>query len=249
MSIKFSPAALIFVFLFGMCMSAPAGNSYEDLDKRIVEAYNANPKRTAEVYAHSMEMIEKSRRDGGREAGEWRAKAEKMVALACFYETTLAVQDNDCLAAFIWAKRGLANGASRGEIGGINIKDVNDFLINAAKELEAYEAVKKADFGKTKLIIADYRKTPPAVNREDGNKSVADPQNNLRHQLVAGPQTGAQGQLYVVVMANGSDVKIFYCPGKGWKADTWQPFSTDAYYKSWQEAAEHLAGSKQGENK
>ncbi len=248
MSIKFSPGVLISVFLFCLCLSAPADSCYEDLDKCLVEAYNANPKRTADVYACSMEMIEKSRRDGGHEAGEWRAKAEKMVTLACFYETTLAVQNNDFLTAFIWAKRGLANGASRGEIGGVNIKEVNDFLINAIKELEADEAVKKADFGKTKLVIADYRKTPPATNREDSNKSVADPKNNLQYQLVAGPQTD-NGQLFVVVRANGSDVKIFNYPGKGWKADTWQPFAADVFYKSWQEAAEQLAGGKQGENK
>ncbi len=249
MTIKFSPAMLISVLLFCLCAAVSADSSFEDLDKCIVEAYNANPKRTAEVYACSMEMIEKSRRAGGHEAGEWRSKAEKMVTLACFYETTLAVQNNDFLTAFIWTKRGLTNGASHGEIGGINIKEVHEFLMNATRELEADEAVKKADFGKTRLVIADYRKTPPAVNREDSSKSVADPKNNLQYQLVAGPQTDDQRQLYVVVRVNGSDMKIFNFPGKGWKADTWQPFSTDTYYKSWQEAAEHLSGGKQGENK
>lgn len=249
MSIKFSPAMIISAFLFCLCASILAESSYEDLDKCIVEAYNATPKRTAEVYAGSMEIIEKSRRSGGHEAGEWRSKAERMVTLACFYETTLAVQNNDYLTAFIWAQRGLSNGASSGEIGGISIKDVHEFLMNATKELEADETVKKADFGKTRLIIADYRKTPPSASREERSKSVADPKGILQYQLVAGPQTDDQRQLYVVVRANGSDVKIFNNPGKGWKADTWQPFSTDIYYKSWQEAAEHLAGSKQGANK
>ena len=238
------------VLLFCLCQLALAGGgSYEDLDKCIVDSYNANPKRTAEVYACSMEMIEKSRRDGGHDAKEWRTKAEKMVTLACFYETTQAVQNSDSLTAFIWAQRGLANGASGGEIGGINIKEVHEFLMNASRELEVNEAVKKADFGKTKLIIADYRKTPPAVNREDSGKSVADPKGNLQYQLLAGPQTDDQKQLYVVVRVNGSDIKIFNYPGKGWKADTWQPFSSDTYYKSWQEAAEKQTGDRQAENK
>lgn len=236
------------VLLFCLCLTALAGgSSYEDLDKSIVDSYNANPKRTAEVYACSMEMIEKSRRDGGHDAKEWRTKAEKMVTLACFYETTQAVQNNDSLTAFIWAQRGLANGASNGEIGGINIKEVHEFLTNATRELEANEAVKKADFGKTKLIIADYRKAPPAASREESVKSVADPKGNLQYQLLAGPLTDDQKQLYVVVRVNGSDIKIFNYPGKGWKADTWQPFSSDTYYKSWQEAAERLTGK--GENK
>ena len=247
MSVKFSPGILGSVLLFCLCISAAADSSYEDLDKCIVEAYNANPKRTAEVYTCSMEMIEKSRRDGGHEAKEWRSKAEKMVTLACFYETTVAVQNNDFLTAFIWSQRGLTNGASSGEIGGINIKEVHEFLINATKELEANEAVKKAEFGKTKLIIADYRKTPPAASREESSKSVADPRGNLQYQLVAGPLTDDQKQLYVVVRSSGSDIKIFNYPGRGWKADTWQPFSADTYYKSWQEAAEHLAGK--GEKK
>jgi hypothetical protein len=226
-----------------------ADGSYENLDKAIVEAYNANPKRTADVYAFSMEMIEKSRRDGGHEADEWRGKAEKMVTLACFHETTLAIRNNDQLAAFIWAKRGLA-GASRGEIGGISIKEVHEFLVQALRELEAFEAVKKADFGKTKLIIADYRKTPPVASQATGSSaSVADPKNQFSYQLVAGPIVDAEGMVHVVVMFNRSNIKIFNYPGKGWKADTWQPFSTEKYFKSWQEAMEQLAGSKQEGNK
>ncbi|MHB9139151.1 MAG: hypothetical protein ACYC4Q_07090 [Victivallaceae bacterium] len=227
-----------------------ADGSYENLDKAIVEAYNANPKRTADVYAFSMEMIEKSRRDGGHEAEEWRDKAEKMVTLACFHETTLAIRNNDHLAAFIWAKRGLS-GASRGEIGGINIKDVHEFLAQALRELESLDAVKKADFGKTKLIIADYRKTPPVTSGESAAAApAADPKNHLSsYQLVAGPIVDAEGMVHVVVMFNRSSIKIFNYPGKGWKADTWQPFSTEKYYKSWQEAAAQLGGSKHEDDK
>lgn len=226
-----------------------AESSYEDLDKAIVEAYNANPKRSADVYAFSMEMIEKSHRDGGHNAEEWRSKAEKMVTLACFYETTLAIRNNDHLTAFIWAKRGLA-GASQGSIGGVNIKDVHEFLTRAVMELESFEEVKTADYGKTKLMIADYRKTLTENSRDSvGKPPVADPQNNLSYQLVAGPLTDAQGMIHVVVMLNHSNIKIYNYPGKGWKADTWEPFSTEHYYKSWQEAAENLAGSKQGDSK
>ena len=242
-------AKLLSLLLMAILFCCPgvirADGSYENLDKAIVEAYNASPKRTADVYAFCMEMVEKSRRDSGREAEEWRDKAEKMVTLACFHETTLAIRNNDHLAAFIWAKRGLA-GASRGEIGGISIKDVHDFLAQALRELEAFEAVKKADFGKTKLIIADYRKTPPVASQAAGSTaSAADPKNHFSYQLVAGPIVDAEGMVHVVVMFNGSNIKIFNYPGKGWKADTWQPFSTDKYFNSWQEAAEQLAGSKQ----
>ena len=92
---------ILMAVLFCCPGSILADGSYENLDKAIVEAYNANPKRTADVYAFCMEMIEKSRRDGGHDAEEWRSKAEKMVTLACFHETTLAVRNNDPLAAFI----------------------------------------------------------------------------------------------------------------------------------------------------
>lgn len=240
MNMKNIPSVLLFMFVFGIGSQAGAsGSSYEELDKRIVESYNASPKRTAEVYMCSMEMIEKSRRDGGHDAREWRDKAEKMVTLACFYETTQAAQNNDPLAAFIWARRGLSNGAANGEIGGVSIREVHEFLTNAVRELEVSEAVKKADFGKTRLIIADYRKPPPSSSGSDG-QAAADPKKHLQYQLLAGPQLDGQKQLYVVVRANGSDIKIFNYPGKGWKADTWQPFATGAHYKSWQEAAEKL---------
>ncbi len=241
---------IIATILFCCLWSILADGSYENLDKAIVEAYNASPKRTADVYAFSMEMIEKSRRDSGHEAEEWRDKAEKMVTLACFHETTLALRNNDNLAAFIWAKRGLA-GASRGEIGGISIKDVHEFLGQALRELESLEAVKNADFGKTKLIIADYRKTPPVSGVESAATAPAtDPKSHLAsYQLVAGPIVDADGLLHVVIMLNQSNIKIFNYPGKGWKADIWQPFSTEKYYNSWQEAAERLAGNKQVEDK
>lgn len=249
MSIKHS-AVLLSVLTFSQCVYTLAASNYDDIDKCIVDAYNANPKRGAEVYSRSMEMIEKSRRGGGENCDEWRSKAENMITLSCFYETTQAIQNNDYMAAYVWAQRGLSNGASRGEIGGINIKEVHDFLSNAAKELENYEAVKKASFGKTKMLIANYRKEPPATKPEDSKPPIAAPAIvPPEYQLVAGPQTDAQGLMHVVVRIKGSDIKIFHYPVKGWKADTWQPFAAETYYKSWQEAAERHAGVKPGENK
>lgn len=229
-------------------------DGFEDLDKQIVNAYNSNPKRSADVFIAAMEMIELSHRKGGHCAKEWREKAEKIVTLACFYETTQAVQNNDYLNAYIWAKRGLAYGASNGAVSGVSLKDVHDFLVSATMELKDHEAIKGANYGKTMLAVADYRKVQgnsPAIpatqpGQKDINKNVPDNyKKNLTYKFVAGPKNGELDQLYVEIEFNNRITKIYQYPGKGWKVDQWQPFAKEEYFASWQEAAERFTN---GEN-
>jgi hypothetical protein len=226
--------------------------SYDDLDKQIVEAFNANPKRTADAFIACMEMIERSHRQGGRDAKAWRDKAEKIIPVACFYETTQAIQNNDYLNAYIWAKRGLAYGNKSGEIGGVNLKDINDFLVSAAMELKDSAAVKGVNYGKTMLAVADYRKVAgnsPAIPATQAGvnqpaKSIPDNYNkNLTYKVVDGPKNGEMNQLYVEIEFNSRKTKIYNYPGKGWKVDDWQPFAKEEYFSSWQAAAERFTNS------
>ncbi|MCX6983254.1 MAG: hypothetical protein NT118_00695 [Lentisphaerae bacterium] len=118
--------------------------SYLDLDKNIVKAYNSNPRNTAEVYANSMLILEKSSKEEDSNGAAWQLKARKLVTISCFYECTQAIDKKLYRQAYVWAKRGEENGTTFGKIGEVPVKNLYDYLTFASKELKEIPVVKNS---------------------------------------------------------------------------------------------------------
>ncbi|OGV57637.1 MAG: hypothetical protein A2X49_17395 [Lentisphaerae bacterium GWF2_52_8] len=133
--------AFVATILFVLCSPAFARDEFEGLDSRIVEAYNAEPKRSAEVYRLSMEMLDLARNKTTSKSEAWAEKAKKMLSLACLYEALAAQEKKDYKETYTWCARASSNGASSGEMGGFDLAEVASFLsglqATAQKEMDA----------------------------------------------------------------------------------------------------------------
>ena len=130
--------------------------SYLDLDKNIVKAYNSNPKNTAEVYANSMLILEKSSKEEDSNGAAWQLKARKLVTISCFYECTQAIDKKLYRQAYVWAKRGEENGTTFGKIGEVPVKNLYDYLTFASKELKEIPVVKNSRPEELSMQIEDH---------------------------------------------------------------------------------------------
>jgi hypothetical protein len=121
-----------------------ASRTYSDLDKIIIKAYNSDPRNTADVYASSMQILEKASKEEDSSGAAWLLKARKLITVSCYYECTQAIDKKLYRQAFVWAKRGEKNGTSLGKIGEVPVKNLYDYLTFASNELKEIPVVKNS---------------------------------------------------------------------------------------------------------
>lgn len=222
--------------------------SYETLDKKVVEAYNSDPKRTHDMYINAMKILDRSRLDSSRDADAWEDKAQKIISVVCFIEVDKALNDDDYTEAYIWAQRGIENGARNGELGGVRMKELYTFFRDTSDELRNMNEIKSMKFGKTKLEALN----PNKVSRD--NKYFSEDKRDVAgrrvedvkpYEILEGPSVNSSGTMYVRIRTNfGTILKIMYYKHRGWKVVEPPSAGNDAYYGSWQDCAK--ANSKVG---
>ncbi|MBN2640949.1 MAG: hypothetical protein JXR78_04810 [Victivallales bacterium] len=241
----------VVIVVVGMSLiagGAVSANSYADLDKKIVAAYNSEPKLTTDVYRYAMEMMEKSQRDSSRDADAWQDKAEKLVTIACYMEVDKAMMNNEITSAYVWALRGISNGSSRGDIGNVNIKPLYDYLKDTVERLKSNSEVKELKYASTQRMVRDYRTVPKS------NKVFPEDKKDLTGRRVEraedftleeGPSQDSSGNMYVIVRFNfGGRLEIRYFTGSGWRGINLPDAGNMKYYPSWQECARDNAQVK-----
>ncbi len=234
----------ILTFVGGELMA----ESYASLDKKIVSAYNSDPKRMNDVYRYAMEIVEKTRLDSSKEADAWQDKAQRLVTIACCSEVDKALQNKKYSDAYIWALRGVTNGESRGEIGSLSIKQIYDFLKDVVNQLKTRPEIQNMSYGSQQLQVRDYRSVPKT------NKAFPEDKKDFSGQRVVeqepysveeGPGQDASGNLYVIVRLNfGGRLKIRYYPKQGWMGVNLPDSGKKSFYGSWQECARANANVK-----
>jgi len=231
---------ILFILFFSVSSFA---ESYEKLDKRIVEAYNSEPKNMQDVYIYAMQIVEKTRLDKSDDSSDWEDKAQRLITVAAYSEMDRAIDNKDYREAYLWAMRGITNGASRGEIDGVSIKQVYDALKDLSEKLASQPAVKDMSYGKTKMEILDYRKVRKSSDYLPRDKEDVAGRPEIKeknYQILEGPAQDQSGSLYVKVKYDfGTIIKIKYYVKRGWKNIDLPDASSEApYYASWQECAD-----------
>ncbi len=226
-----------FVFSGGSLLA----ESYASIDKKIVEAYNSDPKRMNDVYRYSMEIVEKTRLDSSREADAWQEKAQKLITVACCSEVDKSLRHKKYSDAYVWALRGVTNGESRGEIGNLSIKQVYDFMKDVVEELKNRPEIQNMAYGSLQLKVRDYRSVPKTNKVFPEDKKDFAGQRVVEREPFAveqGPGQDASGNLYVIVRLNfGGRLKIRYYPKQGWMGVNLPDSGNKSFYSSWQECA------------
>ena len=204
------------------------------LDSKIVEAFNASPKQTAQVYLYAGEIIKDSR--SCRDADAWDLKARKLITLACYNEASVAITDGDLDQALIWCQRGIKNGAKRGSIGDYNISWFYDNLESLKKTIE-------------KQLYGDnpppkYQQIGMLKDKDNwrGNKRKTPYEKVVEsnYELLAGPKQDAFRDTYVLIRTRkNKKQKIKYYPERGWGIALFGN-EPETFYLTWQECAEAI---------
>jgi hypothetical protein len=131
----------IFVLFFSILSIAGfyTGNAekrVKKLDKAIVKAYNAEPKKTEKIYHYCMELIECCSSSNVNDGDEWISKARKVITLACANEVATAVEQRRYKEAYGWVTKGLENGAGKGVENGYDIEKMYAYLKETKRNLE-----------------------------------------------------------------------------------------------------------------
>ena len=155
--LKFMAGTLILLLSssFSYCGESDS-KSYQDLDRNILKAYNSDPRNTAEVYAGSMLILEKSSKEEDSNGAAWQLKAQKLITISCYCECTQAIDKKLYRQAFVWAKRGEKNGTAIGKIGEVPVKNLYDYLSFASKGLKEIPLVKKSSPEELSMQIEDH---------------------------------------------------------------------------------------------
>ena len=229
-------------FAGGVC-----GDSYARLDEKIVEAYNATPKKTQDVYVYAMQILEEARRDHSDGAGQWEEKARNLITVACFCEVDRALNNRDSREAYIWCLRGITNGASSGDLGGVDLKQVFSYLKSTAEQLEREPEIKELKYGKTMHEALDYRtvrKDSKVTPRDKTDVTGAPVAKDRNYEVVAGPVPDESGKIFVKIRYDsGAQMVIRYYHGKGWKAVDPPDNTKMGYYPAWQDCADANASA------
>ncbi|MDD3118858.1 MAG: hypothetical protein PHQ27_06750 [Victivallales bacterium] len=237
-SVKYGLTVMLLLALFP---GVRGGNPYAGLDEKIVAAYNATPKRTQDVYIYAMQILEKTNQDRSDSASDWESKSRQLITIACFCETDRALNNNDRREAYLWCKRGTANGASRGDLDGVDLKQVFEYLKSTSGQLEQDPEVQEMSRGQTMRAILDYRTVKksnlafPRDKRDVAGRPVEEERN---YEIIAGPTHDGDGKIYVKIRYKfGAEMKIRYYRKQGWQAVNPPDRSKTGYYLSWQECA------------
>ena len=217
------------------------GESYARLDEKIVDAYNADPKKSQDVYIYAMQILEKTRQDSSSASKQWEDKAKMLITVACYCEADRAIDNHELQNAYLWSMRGMASGAARGELQGINMKQLYDYLKNLTDSLERVPEVKDMKYGKTMHEILDYRtvkKSSHYQSRDQQDPAGRPIEKTRGYQVQEGPTQDSGGNIFVKVRyETGTPVIIRYVYGKGWRAVPPPDPTMSGYYASWQECA------------
>jgi hypothetical protein len=222
--------------------------SYAALDKKIVAAYNASPKRTQDVYRYAMQILEKTNLDRSRKGRKWEDKSQKLITVVCYIEADRAIDNNDNQKVYLWALRGTSNGAARGELDGISIKQVYDQLNDLVTTLRQTTEIKELKYGKTRRQVADYRTVKPNNRVFPRDKKALTGQiieKNKNYTVQEGPAQDNSGMLYVKIRYNfGGMLTIKYHSKRGWQTAHQLNQKDATYYPTWQACA--AANAKTG---
>lgn len=223
--------------LFGSGLFA---ESFATLDRQIVEAYNSVPKKTQNMYRYAMRMLDRARLSHSDDADDWKDKAEKVISVTCFIEVDRALNNSDNTEAYLWAMRGIANGARNGELGGVRMKKLYSYFKDLTARLQNEPGIKDMKYGKTQLSIYDYNKVKKDnkyFSRDKTDLTGERVEDDKPYEILEGPKMDPSGHLYVKIRANfGTILKIMYYKGRGWQVVI-PPAIDERYYGSWQECA------------
>lgn len=216
-------------------------SSYVALDKKIVAAYNSDPKRSQDIYIYAMQILEKTHLDSSSKGRNWATKAQKLITIACYLETDRAIDNNNNHEAYLWAMRGVAHGAARGTLDSIAIKSVYDFLNDVVKQLSQTAAIKDQKYGKTMRQVEDYRTVKPAsklFSRDQKDLTGQRIEKNRAYTVQEGPTQDSSGKLYVKIRTDfGSILTIKYYVKRGWQIVNPPNAGNAMFYPSWQTCA------------
>lgn len=233
-------SAAVTAMLVAAPLSAAVAASYTELDEKIVRAYNCDPKQTQDVYIYAMQIIERARLDHSDEANSWKDKGEKLVTVACFDQADKHLNNKNYRDAYLWALRGISNGASRGELGGVEMKQVYDYLKYLTESLKSQAGT---SYGQEKLDALDWRrvKKSSAYKREDSTDPAGRPEvKDLPYQVLAGPAVDSSGLLTVKVrLSIGSILKVRFFQNRGWMIID-PPVMSGGYRPTWEECIEEV---------
>lgn len=218
-----------------------AASSYADLDEKIVQAYNSDPKQTQDVYIYAMQIIERARLDHSRDSDSWKEKGEKLVTVSCFAQADKCLNDKNEREAYLWALRGITSGASRGDLGGVEMKQVYEYLKNVVDTLKSKLGNELPGYGQTKLEVLDWRRVRKSSEyRKDYRTDPAgrpEPKNQ-DYQVLSGPAADSSGLISIRVRLNfGSIIKVRFFPHKGWMVID-PPVMSGDYQQTWEECVE-----------
>lgn len=213
-------------------------SSFDELDTKIVNAFNASPKNTAEVYLHASEMIALANKLSSSNSQRWRDKAQELITLSAYNEAEKAYSKGNMKQALIWCERGTSSGAKQGKIADYNIGDFYKMTLDLKQKTEDKLKDKNESFSKHEIshlakTTADI--TNPKKNREEDKRPT--------YKLVKGPLQDSRGVIFVIVnIQGGGNTRISFTKDKGWSSiDTGGTQSQ--YFPTWYDCAKSL---KQG---
>lgn len=209
--------------------------SFDELDSKIVDAFNASPKSTAEVYLYSSEMLSLANKLSSSNSQKWREKAQELITLSCYNEASKSASKGDDIQTLIWCQRALSSGAKQGKISDYNIGDFYKMTLDLKQKTEAKLKDKNESFSKQQIshlakTTSDI--TNPKKNREDDKRPT--------YKLVKGPLQDSKGIIFVIVKTQGGgDTRISFTKGKGWSAVNTGGTQTE-YFPTWYDCAKTL---------
>ncbi len=252
---------LLAAFLCCSNSSLYAKSELEALDDRIVKAYNSEPKRTAEVYALCLDMIDLANSKGGESSSAWIEKSRKLLTLACLNEAVEAQRRADWRQVYIWCARASVNGTSKGEMGGLDLAKVASFLSNLQANAKKAMDENGESYGNLSLFLRPESRTdarrplpssPSAAPLPEGASAIdvqnaglqpksSPVQGRLRAGegpliILDGPKQDKDRGLFIKIKTPaGREATIVFLPGKGWYDES---RNFPVYYESWKLCAD-----------
>ncbi len=243
---EFKIIALVLLVLWCGILSANGHEniSYQELDRKIVKAYNHNPRNTADVYVYSRLILEKANKDSTTSGKAWQLKARKLITVTCFYECTYAIDRKLYRDAFVWAMRGVKRGTTTGAIGNVSVKSLFQYLDYAKNELKNTPMVKNTSPADLMKQIDDYEGLLAESKMRSAKRKGAVLLEKLKkvpYKLIEGPAMDNNGRIFVKVSSGSGNntATIVNVPLKGWKCKL-----VAGYFSSWQQCASAIFGTE-----
>jgi len=230
--------------MFGKSKTTDYHSGVKSIDDKIVEAFNASPSRTQDVYYYCNELINKSKSGSPTNNQEWVSKAKKLITLSCFNEANNLIYNGEMKDAYMWAERGLAKGASRGRISGYNIGEYYSLLEEVKALLEAQMAKDGISYTKNQLRV-DVNNTSTVKTTSERFNWQSNKRKRMQEQktytYLKGPLNDNFNNVYVIVKTPiKGNVRIQLYPNQGWGIPTQGNNQPQKFYKSWQQCAVDL---------